>query len=308
MDEYVGVAPQSVLAGIKRHLVFFDKIAVVHAHDRDWTFRTEDPSLAADLDWLENKRVVFRVEEFLNQECGFEFVRRPRGDRRKGVFIRPAKVPKHKIEEMRHDLLGLPFLKKFDGKTIREINAGIDDLSCRWEAQRLSSAMDVRAVSLLPPRPEISELLGISTTAGDVLRVVLKGIPEPSDVTSLEDVLQFRQQSESKEKLFAFRRWVQTMIDKRLPEREIAEELEWMIHQYEEYIRLQKLKVDRGIVEIVVTTTAEVAEDLVKIRWGTLSNRLFVLGHRKIDLMEAELKAPGREIAYVVHAREVFSE
>jgi hypothetical protein len=307
VNQYIAVAVESVLPDIKRHLVLFDKIAVVHTQDRDWTFRTKDSSLAADLDWLESKGVVFRVEEFLNQECGFEFARRRKGDRRKGVFIVPVKIPRQKIGEMRHDLLGLPFLEKFDGKTIRDISAGFDDLSCRWEAQRLAGSMDVRAVSLFPPRPEVTELLGINTAQGDVLRVVLKDIPEPSALTSLDEILEFRQEPESKEKIFAFRRWVQSMITKRVPEKEIGEELEWLTHQYEEYMRLHRLKIRRGVIEIVITTTAKIAEDLVKIRWGDLSRSLFSLSHRKLELMEAELNAPGRELAYLIHARKALS-
>ena len=74
------------------------------------------------------------------------------------------------------------------------------------------------------------------------------------------------------------------------------------------HMRSHELKFKRGVLEIVVTIAAEIAEDLVKIRLGELSRLPFTLSHRKIDLLEAELKARGREIAYVVHARKQFSE
>jgi hypothetical protein len=52
--------------------------------------------------------------------------------------------------------------------------------------------------------------------------------------------------------------------------------------------------------------TAEALEDLAKIKWGKLTERLFTR-HRKVDMLEAELSAPGREIAYVVKARKSFA-
>ena len=55
--EYIAVAPESLFSGIKRQLLLFDKVAVVH-DDRDWRFREKNPSLAADFDWLENNGLI----------------------------------------------------------------------------------------------------------------------------------------------------------------------------------------------------------------------------------------------------------
>jgi len=41
--------------------------------------------------------------------------------------------------------------------------------------------------------------------------------------------------------------------------------LEWLVHQYEEHMRFHELKFKRGVLEIVVTIAAEIAEDWVKI-------------------------------------------
>ncbi len=101
----------------------------------DWSFRAADPSLAADLDWLEDKGLVFRVGDFLDRECGFEFKYTEDG---KGVLVKLVEVPRHKIKEVREAHLGREFALKFSGKTIADWKKGIDDLACRWEAQRLA--------------------------------------------------------------------------------------------------------------------------------------------------------------------------
>ncbi len=106
--------------------------------------------------------------------------------------------------------------------------------------------------------------------------------------------------------MFALHRWVKTMVSKNKRPNETAEELEWLAHEYQQHMRLHEMKVNRGILEIVVTTSGQVAEDLVKVRWGKLSKLPFSVTQRKIDLMEAQLKAPGREIAYIVKAHKAF--
>jgi hypothetical protein len=76
--------------------------------------------------------------------------------------------------------------------------------------------------------------------------------------------------------------------------------------RYERALKLEKMKRDTGVVETVVTTTAEIAESLVKARWSNIAKKLFEVRHKQIDLMKAEMAAPGREVAYIVKARERF--
>jgi hypothetical protein len=64
------------------------------------------------------------------------------------------------------------------------------------------------------------------------------------------------------------------------------------------------MKTTKGAFETVITLVAETAENLAKVRWGKLAKGLFAVSARRIDLLEAELKAPGREIAYVFRARQ----
>jgi hypothetical protein len=83
--------------------------------------------------------------------------------------------------------------------------------------------------------------------------------------------------------------------------------LEWLLYQYEEHMRLHHMKVNRGVLETIITTVAECVEDVLKIRWGKVANSLFALRHQHLALLEAELKAPGREVAYIIKARNTFS-
>jgi hypothetical protein len=57
-----------------------------------------------------------------------------------------------------------------------------------------------------------------------------------------------------------------------------------------------------------VTAPLDVIERLVKFKWGDLARRHFSIERRSIELMEAESKLEGREVAYIVKARERFGQ
>ena len=58
--------------------------------------------------------------------------------------------------------------------------------------------------------------------------------------------------------------------------------------------------------ESVVCTTADFAESLCKFQWSKIASGLFRVKRQRIDLLRAEMELPGREVAYIVKARERF--
>jgi hypothetical protein len=145
---------------------------------------------------------------------------------------------------------------------------------------------------------------GAQTIRGSIGTIVLNSLPFPDESTSLERIIAFKNDPDKKRKRELLQRWTHRLAVKGISsEHEVTQELEWALHDYEEHMRFHKMKANRGILETVVATSAEIAEDLVKFRWGKLAQSLFSTSHREIDLLEAELKAPGRELAYVSKAR-----
>ena len=98
------------------------------------------------------------------------------------------------------------------------------------------------------------------------------------------------------------------MLKKELRTIEIEQELEWLLQEYEAHMLLHKMKISRGLFETVITGAAEFAEDLVKVKWSKLAQSLFAISHRKIELLEAERNAPGRELAYVSLSNRKFPD
>lgn len=50
----------------------------------------------------------------------------------------------------------------------------------------------------------------------------------------------------------------------------------------------------------------ELVEDLAKFNWSKIAKGALSVRKRQVELMEAEMKAPGRECAYVFEAQKRF--
>ncbi len=61
-----------------------------------------------------------------------------------------------------------------------------------------------------------------------------------------------------------------------------------------------------GTFETLVVASAQVLENLLRLRVGALAKAAFSIRTNEIALMQAELTAPGRELAYLYHARRGF--
>jgi hypothetical protein len=299
-SQIIGVATPSVLAGLKRQLLLVDQIAVVHDVDpqKDWGFRSEDPSLAADLDWLTEQGEVFRTDFSLKLEIGINEVE-ARGE---NLILKAAKLP-----SLLTPYFGIPNSAKSHAErfTVGHMLEVIDDFCCREECQALRNSLGKEAISFFTP-----SRLCLSGTANTTLTtvnsIIIKALPEPDPTTSLERVLEFKKDSKTRSSLIALRRWVSNLVRSNVSPAEFGQELEWLLQEYEDHMRLHELKVNKGTLETVLTVSGEIAESLVKLRLGNLTKLPFVFSERKIALLDAERSAPGREVAYIYHAHKNF--
>lgn len=141
----------------------------------------------------------------------------------------------------------------------------------------------------------------------DVLQIVLRNFPIPDDSVSFEQIIEFRSDPDTRRKLLNFRRWMSKISKETLSGFEIEEEFDHLAHEYKRYMDIHKMKTTQGTLGTIVTTSIVVLENLIKIKWGDIAKQLFEVRKRKIDLMDAEFKAPGKEVAYVVKIKEKLS-
>ena len=140
----------------------------------------------------------------------------------------------------------------------------------------------------------------------DAVHVVLKCLPVPSELTPWEQIIEFRNDPESRGKLFALRKWMRSISKSATSYSEINEELECLLYEYERHLNVHRLKFETGVLETILVTSAEVLENLVKVNWSKAIKSLFELKTKKLALLEGEMKIPGSEIAYIAKAKESF--
>jgi len=174
------------------------------------------------------------------------------------------------------------------------------------ERLRLQRYTGHRATALISPR--LSSAAFPSGGAPNVISIVLSAMPVPDESTPWESVLEFRNDPEAREKYLRLRHWMNAQRLQTTPPAHIVDELRFLLSEYEAYMRLHQMKIHTELLESIVTGAPEVIEQLLKFQFGKLAKGLFTFRHRQLELTEAESKAPGREVAYIVEAKHRFGE
>ncbi len=87
--------------------------------------------------------------------------------------------------------------------------------------------------------------------------------------------------------------------------KEISDRIDHLLHEYEQHLKFHRLKYTHGTFRVFMTTASEILEGLVRLKFSKVTETLFSLSEKKLDLFEAELSAPGREIAYISNAKQI---
>jgi hypothetical protein len=194
----------------------------------------------------------------------------------------------------------------WDGADITDDMYRDIDMYVRWCAARVAYHERAEIVPIL--RGQLSDRHPEAPSfgfEGNVLRVGLEQLPLPDDSSPFEDVIDFK--IEAQDKQWAFRRFLHTLSTKPQSEAEIRDDFEWCLDEYAKTMRLHHLKSTQGFVEVYLIPAVEILEDIAKLNWSKIGRNILSVKKRKVELLEAELKAPGRECAYVFEARKRFS-
>lgn len=139
-----------------------------------------------------------------------------------------------------------------------------------------------------------------------VLQVATDFLSVPSDSCAWQDILDFK--AEMRDKQWGFRRFLHALASKSHTEAEIRDDIEWSLNEYSKAMNLHRVKASQSFIDVFVISPLEIIENLVKFNWSKIAKGALQVQKRKVELMEAEMKAPGRECAYVFDARKRFGE
>jgi hypothetical protein len=272
----------AILRRLKRSILLFDRAAVLHLSNLLNFLADGDraPQFLVELEWLVDRGLVSPVHE------GFE------SDYLENPFLEAAR---------RHPASWTDALDYVGSLSYVQIHAL--QLS-RWRREdgvmlfsRLRPNLDPIAV----PNANASAL-------ASTLGIVFEAFPVPDDRTPWEQIEEFKSDPDATGHILALRRWVSKLARQGLPGTEVKQEIEWLLYEHEAHMRLHRMKTTSSTLETMITSAAEILENVAKLKFGSLAKSMFSLKRRKIQIMEAEQQAPGRELIYLSRARERFGQ
>jgi hypothetical protein len=258
----------------KQKAILFDKIHLLEVYDAEWLDQYPQ-SIKSDVKFLRDRDFIPNLPD----PAGFIFSRRAITNRILMKVLKP------------------------DAAT------DLNNSSVRAVAAAARHYMSVEAIPLFrnsfPDRPANTPAKeATATSIEEVLTVGIQALPVPDETSSWQDILDFK--ADMRDKLWGFRRFLNSLATKHLTEPEIRDDIEWTVHEYRKAMEVHRIKASQSFVDVFVISPLEIIEDLVKFNWSKIAKGLLQIKKRKIELLEAEMKAPGRECAYVFDARKRF--
>lgn len=140
-----------------------------------------------------------------------------------------------------------------------------------------------------------------------VVSVVLSRFPHPSSETAWPRIVDYRLDPETRGKYFRLKTWINRAAREDRTAAELVDEINELLYEYQRYMELHRIKCGTGVLRVVLTATAEIIDSLVRLRFAKAVEAVLTLTERQIALSQAELAAPGRELAYLLDASSRFS-
>jgi hypothetical protein len=144
-------------------------------------------------------------------------------------------------------------------------------------------------------------------TAG-LTEVVLEKIPFPNDATPWEKIFDFKNDPETRGYLNGLHMWMREFVRQDCSVAESRDKLEWLLFQQEQHLRAHRIAFHTGAFGAAFIASAEVLENLIKIRLGKVAEKVVRVVNSRAKLLSAELASPAKEINYIVRAKAAFKK
>jgi hypothetical protein len=143
--------------------------------------------------------------------------------------------------------------------------------------------------------------------SSDLYEIIVSGLLLPDKSVPWEDILAFRSEPDSQQQLRALRLWIAETAKGKLSYVQAVDKIEYLKQEYRAHMKGAGIRGRNGVLRTLVVGAAGVIEDIAKFKIKDLAEVPFKLLDARADLIEADRKAVGRELAYVVRAQDSFS-
>ncbi|HDY87284.1 MAG TPA: hypothetical protein ENH82_04105 [bacterium] len=174
----------------------------------------------------------------------------------------------------------------------------------RFNAQKLRDK-GIDAVAITQPYNDAG--IDGEVTRDSAIRITLSEFPMPAVDTPWEAIRDFRLDKDAVHNFSKLKVWMNNAGKLGLKEYEIKDELRFLISEYSNSMSIHKLKKSSGTFETVVTATASAIDGFARLNFTDAMKSIFQIHKQDVKLLEDEINLPGKEIAYIIGARNRFA-
>ena len=305
---------------LKKSFLLFDQIAFRHikyekSYDLD-NIGIEGRKTLDTIDLLSNKGLVIEAPEInLNNEKCWNFIPEDLESIKNEYFsfhklAKPKSKKGHLMDVLQDLVMEVGSESEIEGlcssnewfNAMNKVNT--KDIYSRLVAVKIRIEDEIDAIPIIGKFSDISNLHNASRT--DVAHMVFSNIPMPTSQTSWEAIFDYKNDVEAKQKYYALKKWINSASNRKLNASELNDEFNELLYTYKHYMNIQHKKLGLGNLETILVSTAEIIENTAKLNISKSIKTIFKLLQSNTYLMEKELTAPGRDLAYIAKTQYQF--
>lgn len=138
----------------------------------------------------------------------------------------------------------------------------------------------------------------------EMLLVTLNELPIINEAVPITEIVQYK--SEKNLDYAKLLNWLNTLNTENFNFNEFNDKINFLKLEYEENLKLHRLKYSYSTFQTIISCTANVIENSLKLKIGDAVNTIFDIKKQKIELLQQEKTLPGSELSYVVSANTKF--
>lgn len=144
----------------------------------------------------------------------------------------------------------------------------------------------------------------------DTVKTIAGSIALPDQSVEWSQIFDYREDEDVKRTFLGIKKWMRKMVEEELHTNELLEEIDYLTAEYRHYMNVHRMKIGHGKFSSILTIPTQIIESLISgnILKGLrdITGGIFGIANANVALAEAELKAPGREIAYIINSSDKF--
>lgn len=253
-------------------------------------------TIITEMEWLQQNGIIFELK--LEEELShpnlklFNESNNQKFDDAKKLLRKVVEIQANDLKNVKNEKLKIELFKEQQFTLLRLMSIIME------------TTKGVSTVTTFPHTEYTRELPNSSKS--NVAQVVINNLPLPNNETPWEQIIDYRNDAETQKLLLALRRWISKVSTQNSSPLEIEEEIESLIHEFQEHMKLHNMKANAEALEVIVNSTSDVLGNLLTLKFSKIIEPLFAIKKRQLSLLEAELTAPGKAMAYIIKSRDTF--